>query len=175
MDPEIERRGDDEDASRSSKRKTSSNASAHLEDVLERFDAEHRAGRSVGQADRRDVFDAIDAGPRPHVAADVSLSGKQPAQVGVTLLALDLVRAKLEDRAGTVELLGHQAAERLVVVAHRGLLLEPGWCGRVEGVVETSARTGSTPPANWIAADHRLSRRNGQGEGDDRRLARWMG
>ena len=62
------------------------------------------------------------------------LPAKQLAKVGVTLLALDLVRAELEDRVRAVERLGHQAAKRLVVVcASPGLLLEPGWDGVRKG------------------------------------------
>ena len=119
MNPEIQRRRDDEDAAGLEDAEDLVERPADLEDVLERLDAEHRAGRVVGQADRRDVLDAIDAGTRPHVAADVLLAREQAAKVGVALLALDLVRAELEDRAGAVERLGHEAAERLVVVAHR--------------------------------------------------------
>ena len=59
-------------------------------------------------------------GPGPHVAADVGLAGEERPQVGVIDLALDLVRAELEDRPGAVERLGDELAERLVMVAHRG-------------------------------------------------------
>ena len=66
------------------------------------------------------VLDAVDAGAGPHVAADVSLAGEEAPEVGVLDLALDLIRAELEDRPGAVERLGDEPAERLVVVAHRG-------------------------------------------------------
>src|SRR5262249_30470344 len=87
--------------------------------MLEGLDAEYRAGRSVGQADCGHVLDAVHAPARAHVTTDVWSSGEQLPQVGVFLLALDLVGAKLEDRARTIDRLGHQAAKRLVVVAHR--------------------------------------------------------
>src|SRR5262249_6700311 len=92
---------------------------ADLENVLERLDAEYSAGRRVRERDGADVLDAIDAWPRPHVAAEVLLARKQAAEVGVINLSLDLVRPELEDRAGTVKGLGHEPAEGLVVVAHR--------------------------------------------------------
>ena len=65
------------------------------------------------------VFPALDAGPRPHVAADIGPAGEEAAEVGVVLLPLDLVRAELVHRAGAVERLGRELTERLIVVAHR--------------------------------------------------------
>ena len=127
MDPEVQRRGDDEQAARLEDAEDLVERPADLEDVLERLDAEDGPGRRVGQADRADVLDAIDARARAACRSRRNaLPGNSAAEVGVIDLALDLVRAELVDRAGTVERLGHQAAERLVVVAHRAaLLLEP--------------------------------------------------
>ena len=118
MNPEIEWARDDEQPAWFEDAEDLVERPAHLEDVLEGFDAENRARGRVWQADGRNVLDAIDTRPASHVAADVSLARKHPAQVGIALLPFNLKRAELVHRGRTVKSLGHKAAKRLVVVSH---------------------------------------------------------
>src|SRR6185312_14604450 len=98
------------------------------------------------------ILDAVHARTRPHVAADVLLPREQLAQVGVTFLALDLVRPELEDRTGTVQGLGHETAERLVVVAHpRGSSLSRSSVGgEPKGPSVITARCGTDRPLRLV-------------------------
>ena len=90
MNPEIQRRRDDEDAPGLEDPEDFVEGPADLEDMLEGLDAEHRARRVVGEPYRRDVLDAIHARTGPHVAADVDSPREHLAQVGVVFLAFDL-------------------------------------------------------------------------------------
>src|SRR5262249_14934270 len=93
--------------------------SSNLEDVFESLDTEDEPGRCVRQIDRRHVLNEVDARTGPHVATDIFPSGKQRPKVRKAFLAIDLIGAEFEDRGRAVKVLGHQAAQGLVVVAHR--------------------------------------------------------
>ena len=118
MDPEIQRRRDDEHAPRLEDPEDLVERPPHLEDMLKRLDAKHGSGRSVRQADGRDVLDPVNARSRSHVAANERFAREEIAQVRVAFLPLDLERAELVHRGRTIERLGHEAAERPVVVPH---------------------------------------------------------
>ena len=149
MNPEIERRGDHEKPAWFEQAENLVEGSAHLEDMFEGLDTKDSAGRGVRQVDGRHVFDQVNAGPGPHVAADKFAARKQRAKIGEAFLAIDLKGAELEDRARAVDCLGRQAAKRLVVVAHRrgSSLSQAGAEGQK---VQGNAQTASPPPAYWV-------------------------
>src|SRR5262249_39039914 len=167
---EVQRRGDDEDPTRSEDPRDLVERPPDLEDVLERLDAKHRAGRLIRQADRRHILDAVHARTWTHVAADVVSCREELAEVGVAFLPFDLVRAELEDRTRAVDRLGHQAAERLVVVAHRrgSSLSRAGKTSsrRAERSGRRSHRGASRldPSDRWNRADPKSEPPNGQVE-----------
>ena len=150
MNPEIKRRSDDENAARLEQTKNLIESPANLEDVFKGFDAQHRPGGFVGQGGGRDIFHEVHARTGPHIAADVLSIGKQGAEVGVTLLSLDLVGAEFEDRAGTVDRFGNQAAECLVVVSHRrgSSLSQAGMGGRI--ALGTKCADGINPSSRRV-------------------------
>src|SRR5262249_33994964 len=118
--------------------------------------------RTIRQTDRCDILDPVDSRTGPHIASNELPSGKQPSQVGVPLLTLNLVRAELENGFGALKDLGGHAAKRLVVVGHwRGSSLgREGARGcSLRGV---GAQAGSTPSVEWMAADHKRGGQNGQ-------------
>ena len=90
-----------------------------LKDMLKRLDAKDRSRRRALQTDCTDVLDTVNAGAWSHVAAHIRLASKHRPEVGIIDLAFNLVRTELVNRAGTVECLGDELTERLVVVTHR--------------------------------------------------------
>ncbi len=72
VDPKIERGRDDKHAAGLEQAIDFVERLADGEDMFKRFDAEDGAGRFVGQANGRDVLDAIDARTGAHVAADIA-------------------------------------------------------------------------------------------------------
>ena len=118
MDPEIERGGDHEHPAGLEDAEYLVERSANLEDVFKCLEAEDGSGRGIGKANGRDIFNPVHSRPRPHIAADVGFLRKHHPEIGVPFLPLHLERAELVNRCRTVECLGHQAAEGLVVVAH---------------------------------------------------------
>src|SRR5208283_4373907 len=118
VDPEIERSRDHEYPARLEDSEDLVERSPHFKDMLERLDAEDGSRGGIRQVDGRDVLHPVHARTWPHVAADIDLARKHPPEIGVTFLPLDLKRAEFIHRGRTVEGLGHEAAECLVVVAH---------------------------------------------------------
>ena len=100
-------------------------------------------------------------GPGPHVAADVLSPGKQRAKVGVTLPGRRPgTTPNSKTGPGQSNCLGHQAAERLVVVAHRrGSSLSQA--GREGKMVAGNVRRPHRPlPPTGFGADHRPTAQN---------------
>ena len=134
--------------------------------MLEGLDAEHRSGRSVGQADRRDVLDPIDARARPHVAADVVLAREQLPEVGVTFLPLDLVGAELDRRGRDSRNVSATRRQNALLWSRIGV---GSSMSRVPGISNRTILIGRAPRPS---TDLRAKPLAGQAEGRMRRTPR---
>jgi hypothetical protein len=126
VNPKIERRRDQKHPAGTEDPIDLVEGASNLKNVFKRFDTKDGPRLAVSQRDSADVLDAIDPRSGSHIAADIAFTGEERAEIGVIELSLDLIRAELVNRAWAIERLGREAAERLVVIAHRnGSSLSP--------------------------------------------------